>query len=78
MVTNLGVLDVGGEGGTLRLLSVHPGVTVDEVREASGCELEASDVVETRAPSMDELVLIREMLDPKGLRYKEVPKEESA
>ncbi len=77
VVTNLGVLDVGGKGGTLRLLSVHPGVTVDEVREASGCELETGDVVETRAPSMDELVLIREMLDPKGLRYREVPEPET-
>ncbi len=34
IVTNLGVLDLGGPDDTLRLLSVHPGVTVDEVREA--------------------------------------------
>lgn len=74
IVTNLGVLDVGGEGGTLRLLSVHPGVTVDEVREASGCEIQVdADVPETRAPSMDELILIREVLDPKSLRDREVP-----
>jgi acyl CoA:acetate/3-ketoacid CoA transferase beta subunit len=74
IVTNLAVLDVGGDGGTLRLLSVHPGVTVDEVWEASGCEIQAdTDVPETRAPSMQELILIREVLDPKSLRDKEVP-----
>ena len=74
IVTNLGVLDVGGNGDTLRLLSVHPGVTVDEVREASGCEIQVdADVSETREPSMQELVLIREVLDPKGLRDREVP-----
>jgi len=74
IVTNLAVLDVGGAGGTLRLLSVHPGVTVDEVREASGCEIQVGDdVPETRAPGMEELILIREVLDPKSLRDKEVP-----
>jgi acyl CoA:acetate/3-ketoacid CoA transferase beta subunit len=74
IVTNLAVLDVGGPDDTLRLLSVHPGVTVDEVREQTGCELDAEgQVAETRSPGLDELVIIREVLDPKGLRHKEVP-----
>ena len=85
-------LDVGGvRVGTdltvivndrpLRLLSVHPGVTVDQVLEASGCALHVEgDVPETRTPSTEELLVIREVLDPKGLRFKEVPvpKEETA
>jgi acyl CoA:acetate/3-ketoacid CoA transferase beta subunit len=76
IVTNLGVLDVKGPGDTVRLISVHPGVTVDEVREATGFELAvADDVAETRAPSYAELVVIREMLDPKGLRDREVRSE---
>ena len=74
IVTNLAVLDVRGAGGTLRLRSVHPGVTVDEVREVTGCELQvADDLTETRTPTLQELVLIREVLDPRGLRNKEVP-----
>jgi acyl CoA:acetate/3-ketoacid CoA transferase beta subunit len=74
IVSNLGVFDVRGPDDTLRLLSVHPGVTVDDVREASGCEIHvAGDVEETRAPTMEELILIREVLDPRGLRFKEVP-----
>jgi acyl CoA:acetate/3-ketoacid CoA transferase beta subunit len=74
IVTNLAVLDVTGEGDTLRLLSVHPGVTVDQVREATGCSIQAAaDVPETRTPSTEELVLIREVLDPKNLRDREVP-----
>jgi acyl CoA:acetate/3-ketoacid CoA transferase beta subunit len=74
VVTNLAVLDVRGADDTLRLRSVHPGVTVDEVLESTGCDLEvAADVPETRAPSMGELILIREVLDPEGLRTKEVP-----
>ena len=76
IVTNLGVFDVSGEGDTVRLLSVHPGVTLDEVREATGFELEVpADVATTREPTTEEQVLIREVLDPKGLRFKEVPKE---
>ncbi|WKN50377.1 CoA-transferase subunit beta [Nocardioides sp. Arc9.136] len=74
IVTNLAVLDVRGADDTVRLLSVHPGVEVDEVRAATGFELEVpTDVPATREPSMEEQVIIREVLDPKGLRFKEVP-----
>ena len=58
----------------MRLVSTHPGVTVDEVRSASGCEIHVDgDVPESRTPTMSELVLIREVLDPKSLRDREVP-----
>jgi acyl CoA:acetate/3-ketoacid CoA transferase beta subunit len=74
VVSNLAVFDVKGADDTLRLLSVHPGVTVDEVRAATGFELSVEgDVPTTRGPSTEELVLVREVLDPKGLRFKEVP-----
>ena len=74
VVTNLCVLDFAGPGHTMRLRSVHPGVTVDEVLTASGCEIHVEDdVPETRTPSLEELVLIREVLDPRGLRDREVP-----
>ena len=74
LVTDLGVFDFGGPGHTMRFVSVHPGVTVDEVREASGCEIHADgDVPDTREPTTEELTLIRELLDPKELREREVP-----
>jgi acyl CoA:acetate/3-ketoacid CoA transferase beta subunit len=37
VVTNLAVFDLRGPGGVLRLVSVHPGVTEDDVRAATGC-----------------------------------------
>ena len=77
IVTDLAVLDVTGPDDTLRLRSVHPGVTVDQVLEATGCPLHVEgDVPETRTPTMEELILIREVLDPKGLRNREVPPKE--
>jgi len=74
VVSNLGVLDFGGPDHTLRLVSVHPGVTVEEVLAAGACEVVVEGVVpETRMPTMEELVLVREVLDPKSLRDREVP-----
>jgi acyl CoA:acetate/3-ketoacid CoA transferase beta subunit len=74
VVSNLAVLDFEGANHTMRLVSVHPGVTVDEVRQASGCHIEVGDdVAETRLPTMQELILIREVLDPTCLRDREVP-----
>jgi acyl CoA:acetate/3-ketoacid CoA transferase beta subunit len=74
IVSNLAVFDLGGTDDTVRLLSVHPGVTVEEVVENTGFELEIpADVPTTREPSAGELMLIREMLDPKNIRDREVP-----
>src|SRR3954451_5171351 len=73
IVSNLAVFGLGADD-ELQLLSVHPGVSVDEVREATGFELDVpADVPPTREPTAEEQVLIREVLDPKGLRFKEVP-----
>ena len=73
IVTNLCVLDGGGPGGTLRLVSVHPGVTVDDVRAATGFDLHISgDVGTSREPTPQEATLLEE-LDPDGLRFREVP-----
>jgi acyl CoA:acetate/3-ketoacid CoA transferase beta subunit len=73
VITNRGVFDFEARTGAMRVLSVHPGVSLDDVTEATGFELIVpDDVPETRAPSGEELHLIREVLDPGGLRKKEV------
>jgi acyl CoA:acetate/3-ketoacid CoA transferase beta subunit len=74
VVTNLAVLDFGGPEHRMRLVSVHPGVTVADVVTATGFELATSDpVVETRPPTAEELRLIRDVIDPDGLRRAELP-----
>lgn len=72
-MTDLAVLDFETPGHAMRLASVHPGVTVDEVRAATGFELViGEDVPCTREPTAEELRLIREVIDPGGLRDREV------
>jgi acyl CoA:acetate/3-ketoacid CoA transferase beta subunit len=73
VVTNLGVLDFGGADHAPRLLSTHPGVSVDEVADATSFALDTSVTVKTRTPTAEELRLLREVLDPESLRDKEVP-----
>ncbi|MFC9363257.1 cholesterol ring-cleaving hydrolase subunit IpdB [Rhodococcus sp. NPDC057014] len=73
VVTNLGVFDFGGPGHTFRALSLHPGVTADQVAENTSFEVaDLHDAPVTRDPSEEELRLIREVLDPRSLRDREV------
>jgi acyl CoA:acetate/3-ketoacid CoA transferase beta subunit len=73
VVSNLGVFDFATPDHRMRLASVHPGVTVDEVCAATGFELVVPDgVAQTRQPTAAELELIRTVIDPAGIREREV------
>jgi acyl CoA:acetate/3-ketoacid CoA transferase beta subunit len=73
VVTNLAVLDFNTVDRSMRLASVHPGSTVDQVQAQTGFPLRTDDVTTTRLPSFAELRLLRDVLDPRGEREKEVP-----
>ena len=73
VVSNLGVFDFNGPDRQMRAVSLHPGVSADDVREATSFEVHGLDVAgKTRLATSDELKLIREVIDPKALRDKEV------
>ncbi len=73
VVSNLGVFDFNGPDRQMRAVSLHPGVSPDDVREATSFEVHGLDEAEkTRLATSDELKLIREVIDPKSLRDKEV------
>jgi glutaconate CoA-transferase, subunit B len=66
-VTGLGVYRFDEATGEMELTSMHPGVSLDEIRRNTGWEMRvASDVSETPPPTDEELRLIREQLDPRG------------
>jgi acyl CoA:acetate/3-ketoacid CoA transferase beta subunit len=73
VVTNKGVFDFASPDRSMRVRSLHPGVSVEDVLAETGFSLELSEPVETtRAPTDDELALIRDVLDPAGQRDAEV------
>ena len=62
VITNLGILQREANGKELILAQVHPGVTEDEIREATGWNLKtAPDVTETEAPTAAELSTLRDL-----------------
>jgi glutaconate CoA-transferase subunit B len=66
VVTDLGIYHFD-ENGEMRLDSLHPGATMDDVRAAMAWEPRLAEAVGTTAPPTDdELRLIREELDPGG------------
>jgi glutaconate CoA-transferase subunit B len=65
VITDLGVLDYAPETCRMRLKSVHPGVTPEQVRAATGFELPLADPLESTAPpTVDELRILRDEVDP--------------
>jgi acyl CoA:acetate/3-ketoacid CoA transferase beta subunit len=73
VVTDLAVFDFATPDGRMRLASVHPGADIGQVADAAGFDLVIEgDVPTTRTPAGEELRLIREVLDPKSIRDKEV------
>ena len=72
VVSNLGVFDFDNTERRMEVQSLHPGVTLEDVIEATGFKLRIPDEVpETRMPTEAELRLIREVIDPDDLRKAE-------
>ena len=66
VVTDLGIYRFD-ESGEMRLASVHPGASLDQVRSTIAWDIRiADDLTDTPPPTPDELRLIREELDPGG------------
>lgn len=73
VISDLGVFDFETPDRTMRIRSLHPGVTLADVEAATGFELAVpAEVAVTRDPTPEELELIRTVLDPRGLRDREV------
>jgi glutaconate CoA-transferase subunit B len=70
VVTNLGILKPNEEG-ELCLAALHPGITVEMVRENTGWDLKCFNQIEvTEPPNDEELRILREELDPEGIHLK--------
>jgi glutaconate CoA-transferase, subunit B len=66
VVTDLGIYHFD-DAGEMRLDSLHPGATLEQVRDTIGWEPRVAEpLATTPAPTAEELGLIREQLDPEG------------
>jgi len=68
VISQLGVMGFNEESKRMELMSVHPGVTVEDVVENTGFELVIpNEVGTTEPPRAEELRLLREEIDPVGI-----------
>jgi acyl CoA:acetate/3-ketoacid CoA transferase beta subunit len=73
VVSNLGVFDFATPDHRMRVASLHPGVSRQDVAAATGFELVFDgEPPVTRTPSAAELSLLRELIDPERARDSEV------
>ena len=69
VITNLAYLDFDETSKKLRLVSNHPGVDVESIKESTGFDLIISkNIKETKPPTIREIKLLREKVDPLSIR----------
>jgi glutaconate CoA-transferase subunit A len=69
LLTNLGIFELDRDAGRFRVMSIHPGVLLEHIRQQTGGEVLAHDPLPvTPMPSVEYLMLIRQEIDPFGLR----------
>ena len=67
--SNIAVLGFDPETGRMRIESIHPGVSAEDLRSNTGFELLApAEIPETEPPTREQVDLLRNRIDPKGLR----------
>jgi glutaconate CoA-transferase subunit B len=68
VITDLAVLGYHAQSRRMEVRSLHPGVTLEQVREATGFQLAVADsLAVTTVPTSKELQILREEVDP--MRY---------
>ncbi len=68
VVTNLCIMGYDDTSKKMKLLSVNPGVTVEQVIENTGFDLLIADeITHNEHPTDEELKILREQIDPDGL-----------
>jgi len=73
LVTEFGQFDFAGASGRMRLTSIHPGATLERIRAKTGFSFDvAPDCGFTEPPSAEAVRLLREDIDPLGVRQLEL------
>ncbi len=68
MISQLGVMSFDEKTKRMRLLSLHPGVTLEQIKSSTGFDLLMPDnVIVTDPPTSKELRILRKEIDPTGI-----------
>ncbi|MCK4237682.1 MAG: hypothetical protein KAX33_01075, partial [Candidatus Lokiarchaeota archaeon] len=73
VITNLAYLDFDGKVKRMRVTSIHPGIDIETIKNSTGFDLIIPDnLKETKPPTVKEIKLLRERVDPLGIRKLEI------
>ena len=67
VVTDLAIMGFDDETRRMKILALHPGVTVEEVQDNTGFELMVASKIETTAPPSERELQVLRHLDPDRL-----------
>jgi len=71
LISNLGQFDF--DSGRMRITHLHPGVSLEQVQVKTGFDLDVSPRLSTtETPTKEEVDLLREVIDPLGIRRLEL------
>lgn len=71
LISNLGQFDF--DSGRMRITHLHPGVSFEQVKVKTGFDLDVSPQLSTtEPPTKEEVDLLREVIDPLGIRRLEL------
>jgi glutaconate CoA-transferase subunit B len=67
IITNMAIMDFAPVSKRMRVISIHPGYTFEDIQQNSGFELlKAAAVDETHPPTAEELDILRNQVDTYG------------
>jgi acyl CoA:acetate/3-ketoacid CoA transferase beta subunit len=73
VMTNLAYLTFDDETKRMKVGTIHPGIKLEEIRKSTGFELIVSEGIrETIPPTEEEINILRNKVDPLGIRKLEV------
>jgi glutaconate CoA-transferase subunit B len=73
VISNLAYMDFDEQTKSMRLSSIHPGVDLDDVIKSTGFDLIIPDKVQkTKPPTVKEISILREKVDPFKIRKLEI------
>jgi acyl CoA:acetate/3-ketoacid CoA transferase beta subunit len=68
VITQLGIYGFDEKTKRLKLISLHPGVSIDEVKENSNFDITIPEDIETSPePTEKHLKILRQEIDPAGI-----------